>query len=295
MMVIVVATTERQQGVLGRFDKPQGPLSGPTRSDDDPQSGRPGVTPPEIALRAVSKVYRTRESDVTALAGVDILIRPGEFVALLGPSGCGKSTLLNLIAGLDAPSDGVVQFDGKRRERPDPSVTFCFQEPALFPWRTVLGNVGVALEAAGVRKKEASERAHDAVVSVGLEPFVTSYPKALSGGMKQRAVLARALAMRSPVLLLDEPFAALDAFTRETMQTLVLDLYAEMHFTCVLVTHSIEEALFMAQRVVVMASRPSRVVEEVPVVHSYPRDYSWRTCNEFVEMRKHLHNLIASQ
>lgn len=249
---------------------------------------------PRIDIRQVTKEFHTPDGrHVEALKGVSTAIAPGEFVALLGPSGCGKSTLLNLIAGLDAATKGEVLFNGLARGRPDTTVAFCSQEPALFPWRTVLGNITIALEAMGTSGKEARQIARDATAAVGLSSFIDAYPKTLSGGMKQRAVLARAVAMRSPVLLLDEPFAALDAFSREAMQELVLQLYVQQRFTCILVTHSIEEALFMAQRIIVMAQRPSRVVTEIAVDMTYPRDFSWRTSERLVRERQNIHALLS--
>lgn len=250
---------------------------------------------PRIEVRQVTKEFRTAQGrSVEALKGVDTVIAPGEFVALLGPSGCGKSTLLNLMAGLDTATRGDILFNGQPRGRPDTTVAFCSQEPALFPWRTVLGNITIALEAMGVSAREARHVAREATEAVGLSSFVDAYPKTLSGGMKQRAVLARAVAMRSPVLLLDEPFAALDAFSRDSMQELVLQLYVQQKFTCVLVTHSIEEALFMAQRIIVMAQRPSRVVTEIGVDMTYPRDFSWRTSERLVRERQKIHGLLST-
>lgn len=250
---------------------------------------------PRIEVRQVAKEFRTPDGrQVEALRSVNSAVAPGEFVALLGPSGCGKSTLLNLIAGLDTPTKGDVLFNGQPRGRPDPSVAFCSQEPALFPWRTVLGNITIALEAMGISGREARQIARDATAAVGLSSFIDAYPKTLSGGMRQRAVLARAVAMRSPVLLLDEPFAALDAFSRDAMQELVLQLYVQQKFTCILVTHSIEEALFMAQRIIVMAQRPSRVITEIAVDMTYPRDFSWRTSERLVRERQNIHSLLST-
>ena len=253
---------------------------------------RPDV--PRIEVRNVGREFHApRGRVVQALSGVDTVIQPGEFVALLGPSGCGKSTLLNLIAALDSPTQGQVLFDGQTRSQPSPNVAFCFQEPALFPWRTVEGNIIIALEAVGISGSRAVELARHAAKAVGLEAFLDAYPKTLSGGMKQRAVLARAVAMRSPVLLLDEPFAALDAFSRDAMQELVIDLYMQQRFTCVLVTHSIEEALFMAQRILVMAPRPSRVVAEIPIDMTYPRTFAWRTSTRLINERQKIHQMLS--
>jgi NitT/TauT family transport system ATP-binding protein len=250
---------------------------------------------PRIEVRNVSRQFRTSQGRVVqALSEVETVVEPGEFVALLGPSGCGKSTLLNLIAGLDSPTQGQVLFDGQPRTQPSPTVAFCFQEPALFPWRTVEGNTTIALESMGIANKQALEMARQAATVVGLEPFLDAYPKTLSGGMKQRAVLARAVAMRSPVLLLDEPFAALDAFSREAMQELVIDLYEKQRFTCILVTHSIEEALFMAQRILVMAPRPSRVVSDISVDMTYPRTFAWRTSSRLVSERQRIHQMLSN-
>ena len=194
---------------------------------------------PLIELCDIVKIYHTLRQSINAVGDINIRIEPGEFVWSLGPSGCGKSTLLNLIAGLDQPTAGSVLFDGKMRNPTDRSVAVNFQEPALFPWRDIKGNVTIALKNCGMSCREIDTEAKRAIDAVGLSQFVNVYPSHLSGGMKQRVMLARLLAMNAPVMLMDEPFAALDAITRESMQDLVTRLYTTRRFSIVFVTHSI--------------------------------------------------------
>jgi NitT/TauT family transport system ATP-binding protein len=205
-----------------------------------------------------------------ALDNVNLDIRPGEFVALLGPSGCGKSTLLRLVAGLEAASSGILTQDGQAISRPDPSRIVVFQDPTLFPWRTVWDNVALGLEAQGILKQEKG-RVDEALKKVGLESFARAYPHQLSGGMAQRAALARALVNKPKLLILDEPLGKLDSLTRLEMQSELLSLWQKNGFSALLVTHDIEEALFLAQRVVVFSPRPARIVAEIKVDRPYPR------------------------
>lgn len=247
---------------------------------------------PVIELCDVGKIHRTARQTIHALESANVTIEPGEFVSLLGPSGCGKSTLLNLIAGLDQPTSGTVTFDGNRRVTPDRHVAVNFQEPALFPWRDIRGNVTIALENCGIGRKQIEFEAERALDAVGLRQFANVYPTHLSGGMKQRVMLARSLAMNSPVMLMDEPFAALDAITREQMQDLVTQLYTTRRFSIVFVTHSIEEALFISQRVIVMSARPGRIIHEINLDEGYPRTYEWRLSDKVAALRRELHQLM---
>ena len=248
---------------------------------------------PLIELADVEKIHQTRARTIQAISGVNVRIEPGEFVSLLGPSGCGKSTLLNLIAGLDRPTAGTVRFDGKPRTAPDRTVAVNFQEPALFPWRDVRANVSIALESTKKSRAEIARSVDEAIEAVGLTQFASVYPNHLSGGMKQRVMLARSLAINAPVMLLDEPFAALDAITRESMQDLVTRLYSARRFSVVFVTHSIEEALFTSQRIIVMSARPGRVVYETRLEEPYPRSYEWRLSERVASLRRELHQLMS--
>ncbi|MDR3159267.1 MAG: ABC transporter ATP-binding protein [Zoogloeaceae bacterium] len=204
------------------------------------------------------------------LEDVSLDIAPGEFVALLGPSGCGKSTLLRLVAGLEAADSGALTQDGALITRPDPSRIVVFQDPTLFPWRTVWDNVALGLEAQGILKQGKS-RVDEALKKVGLDGFARSYPHQLSGGMAQRAALARALVNNPKLLILDEPLGKLDSLTRLEMQGELLSLWQRNGFSVLLVTHDIEEALFLAQRVIIFSPRPARIVSEIFVDRPYPR------------------------
>ncbi len=201
---------------------------------------------------------------------VTLNAKPGEFVALLGPSGCGKSTLLRLVAGLEPPSAGRLLEDGRQITGPHPSRVVVFQDPTLFPWRTVWKNVALGLEAQGIIKSE-RHRVDAALELVGLSGFANAYPHQLSGGMAQRVSLARALVNDPDILILDEPLGKLDSLTRLSMQTEIVSLWQSNGFTTLLVTHDVEEALFLAQRVVVFSERPAKVKAEISVDLPYPR------------------------
>jgi NitT/TauT family transport system ATP-binding protein len=206
-----------------------------------------------------------------ALDGVDLSVAPGEFVAVVGPSGCGKTTLLLIVAGLLRPGRGQVLVDGQAVTEPARDRAMVFQDPALLPWRTALGNVAYGLECLGVARREAGERARDWLAQVGLDGFGEHYPHELSGGMRQRVNLARALAVGPDVLLLDEPFASLDALTRERLQADLLAIWDRTGSTVLFVTHDIDEAVRLADRVAVLTPRPGRVRAAVPVDLSRPR------------------------
>ncbi|GAD21610.1 ABC transporter ATP-binding protein [Acidovorax sp. MR-S7] len=202
--------------------------------------------------------------------GLDLSIAPGEFVALLGPSGCGKSTLLRLVAGLEPASRGTLRQDGAAITEPDPSRIVVFQDPTLYPWRTVWDNVALGLQARGLLRRE-RQRVDEALALVGLAPFARAFPHELSGGMAQRVALARALVNDPRLLVLDEPLGKLDSLTRLAMQTELVQLWQRAGFSALLVTHDVEEALFMAQRVVVFTERPARVREVLVNDLPYPR------------------------
>ncbi len=229
---------------------------------------------------------------LVALDGVTFEVAPREVVAIIGPNGCGKSTLLRAIGGLLPTTIGVVALDGRRVDGPDPSVGFVFQEPRLLPWRDTLDNVAFPLELAGVPTDERRRRAGDLLRQVGLDRFANYRPDQLSGGMRQRAAIARALALGPSILLLDEPFSALDALTRERFNVELLKLWERTASTIVLVTHSIREAVFLADRVLVLSPRPGRLIAEVRSPLHRPR--SARDLDDpsitaaAVEIRRHL-------
>ena len=223
----------------------------------------------EAAVRAtgVGKVFATGKGDVTALTGVDLDVAAGEFVSLIGPSGCGKSTLLRLIADLDAPTSGDLAIFGKpaRAARIDQDYGIAFQQAGLLPWRTVSGNIALPLELQKTAKAERSARVAELIELVGLSEFAGHYPDQLSGGMQQRVAIARALASRPRLLLMDEPFGALDEMTREYLQAELARIAAETGAAVVFVTHSIPEAVFLSDRVVVMSPRPGRITDILPI------------------------------
>jgi sulfonate transport system ATP-binding protein len=222
-----------------------------------------------LEIRNVDKRFRKGRAELQALGGIDLEVMPGEFIAIVGPSGCGKSTLLRLVAGLDAASNGAILLDGRPVAKADPRCAIMFQEPRLFPWKRVSHNV--ATGARRTREKPSPERWLE---MVGLRGFERHWPHELSGGMVQRVALARALIGHPQVLLLDEPFGALDALTRLHMQDLLNAVCSKIGATVVMVTHDIDEALYLADRVVVMCPRPGTIVETVTIPSHRPRDRS---------------------
>jgi NitT/TauT family transport system ATP-binding protein len=228
------------------------------------------ASPPKIRFDNVTRTFTLRADRggppvLAALGGVDLDVRDGEFVCIVGPSGCGKSTLLDLLAGLTRPTTGRVLIDGREITGPGLDRGVVFQQYALLPWRTALGNVEFGLEAKGVARAERPERAREYLELVGLHGFEDRYPHELSGGMKQRVAIARSLAFDPDVLLMDEPFAALDAQTRETMQSELLRIWKRTGKTIVFVTHGIDEAVYLSQRVAVLSARPGRIAAVVDI------------------------------
>jgi NitT/TauT family transport system ATP-binding protein len=225
-----------------------------------------------IELRDVAVAFpRKRDLPLLALDGVNLQVGQGEIVALIGPNGCGKSTLLRVIAGLVPASRGVALLDDRPIDGPDPRIGLVFQEPRLLPWRTVAGNIGYPLELAGASRATIQARVAELLGRVGLTAAAEIRPPQLSGGMRQRAALARALALEPEVLLLDEPFSALDALTRERFNVELLKLWGRLRTTIVLVTHSIPEAIFLGDRVIVLSARPGRVMAEIVIDLPRPR------------------------
>ncbi|RUV17210.1 ABC transporter ATP-binding protein [Mesorhizobium sp. M7A.F.Ca.MR.245.00.0.0] len=232
---------------------------------------------------------------VTVLDGVDLSIRKGEFITLVGPSGSGKSVLLDIIGGLTQATDGNVQLDGRRITRPDPKTGYVFQQYALFPWRTALANIEYALEVRGVAKAERAATARHLLALFGLAGFEDRFPNQLSGGMQQRVAIARALASNPEVLLMDEPFAALDQQTRELLQGELLRIWGKINTTVIFVTHSIDEAIFLADRVVVMTARPGAVKEIIDIDLPRPRDGDIRASAEFNLYRARVWDVLRDE
>ena len=240
----------------------------------------------KIRLSGVEKVFFScRGEPHTALAEVDLEVTEGEFLCLLGTSGCGKSTLLNLMGGFDTPTRGLISIDGETVKGPNPRFVTIFQDYGLFPWRNVLGNVEYGLEACGVNRKERQATARIYLDLVGLAQFERLHPHELSGGMKQRVAIARALAVKPEVLFMDEPFGALDAITRIQMQQEILRIWDMERATMILVTHDIDEAVYLGDRVVVMSQCGGSIRKVLPVPLPRPRD---RTSSEFVNIRREI-------
>lgn len=223
-----------------------------------------------LDIEQVSHAFDIDGAELPVLSDLSISVEPGEFIALLGPSGCGKSTLLRLVAGLDKPKAGTLREDETRIRGPHPSRVVVFQDPTLFPWRSVWDNVALGLEAQGILKTQ-RQRVDAALDLVGLSAFRNAYPHQLSGGMAQRVALARALVNDPRILILDEPLGKLDSLTRITMQAEIVSLWQRKGFTTLLVTHDAEEALFLANRVIVLSERPARIKADIRVDRPYPR------------------------
>jgi NitT/TauT family transport system ATP-binding protein len=245
-----------------------------------------------IVIDNVSKVFETDGRRMVALENIDLEIPRGQFVCLLGPSGCGKSTLLNAIAGFAPPTAGRVIADGAQVTGPGPERGMVFQEYALFPWMTVEQNVGFGLEIKGQPKAQIAARVAELLKLLSLEDFGKRYPKDLSGGMRQRVAIARVLALDSPILLMDEPFGALDALTRRNLQDELLRIWAELKKTVIFVTHSIEEAIYLADRIVVMTYRPGTVKRDIMVELPRMRDPA---APEFNALKRELGQLVMEE
>lgn len=242
------------------------------------------VSAPLVRTSGITKSFGTGEDAMVALSGFDIDVREGEFLSLLGPSGCGKSTALNIMGGLLASTSGEVHFGGERLTEPRREIGMMFQQAVMFPWRTTLENVLLPVEIFGEDKKRYVEKARELLGMVGISEFEKSYPWQLSGGMQQRAALCRVLLHDPRLLLLDEPFGALDEFTRESMNQELLRLQAYTGSTAVLVTHNIGEAVFMSDRVAVMSARPGRLVGILEVPFDRPRTPDLQTTTDFVRL-----------
>ena len=244
-----------------------------------------------LSIRGLRKVFQG-PSSVIALDGIDIDIYEGEFLCIVGPSGCGKTTLLKIIAGLEKPTSGEVLLRQKPIKGPGPDRVMVFQEYTLFPWRTVLGNVIFGLELKSMPKEKAMEEAMKYIKLVGLEGFENMYPHELSGGMRQRVALARALACNPDILLMDEPLSALDAQTRNYMQEELIEIWNKTHKTIIFVTHNVEEAIYLGDRIVVLTSRPAKVKEIVNIELRRPRN---RLSPDFIELRAKILSMLREE
>ncbi len=253
------------------------------------------MSTPKIAFEDVSCSFLLKDEEVHAVGNVDLNIADGEIVTLVGPSGCGKSTLMNMVAGLQEPTGGRVLVDGAPVEGPGPKRGVIFQQYALFPWRTVAENVAFGLEIAGVPAAERAATVARCLDLVGLSAFADALPKNLSGGMKQRCAIARAYAVNPAVLLMDEPFGALDALTRITLQDQLLDTWKRDRRTILFITHDVDEAVYLAHRVIVMAARPGRIHAEIKVDLPFPRDEAMRLSPEFRDLRNRVWNAVFHQ
>ena len=239
----------------------------------------------KVKIDHVEKIYDGRKGKMIALNGVDLDIMENEFICVVGPSGCGKSTLLNIIAGLLEPTSGAVYVDDKKVEGTGTERGVVFQQYALFPWLTVMKNVMFGLKLKGMKDEEAKEIAMKYIKMVQLEDFVDSYPKELSGGMKQRVAIARAYAVQPEVLLMDEPFGALDAQTRTQLQSELITTWQEEKKTCFFITHDVEEAIILATKVIVMSARPGRIKTIIDINLPYPRTQELKMSKEFLELK----------
>lgn len=257
-------------------------------NDVNVQNVQRGAPVSKIEIRGLSKVFKGRNGDTVALQNTDLTIMQNEFVCVVGPSGCGKTTLLNIIGGLEEATSGSVKVDGVEVKGPGKERGVVFQQYALFPWKTVLKNIEFGLKLRGLSKQERKQRAEYYLELVGLKDFANAYPKELSGGMKQRVAIARAYAVEPEVLLMDEPFGALDAQTRAQLQEELLKTWQKKKKTCFFITHDVEEAVILAQRVIIMSSRPGRIKEIIDVDIPYPRDQSTKLDERFIRIKNEI-------
>ncbi|MFK5584104.1 ABC transporter ATP-binding protein [Serinicoccus sp. LYQ131] len=255
----------------------------------------PSTTTAKISVQDVRKTFQLKNEEFVALEKVSLDIADNEFVTVVGPSGCGKSTLMNILAGLEPPTSGHALVNGKEVSGPGPDRGVIFQQYALFPWLTVRKNVEFGLKVAGVPNPERRERVDYFIRMVGLEQFADALPKMLSGGMKQRCAIARAYAVDPSILLMDEPFGALDALTRVKLQEQLLETWNTEKRTVMFITHDVDEAVFLANRVVVMAARPGRIYDVIDVDIPYPRAEDVRLSPEFGELRNRVWHSVYHQ
>lgn len=260
------------------------------------QSGGADLNQPKLEVREICKSFPVRGKELVVLEKISFQLAPREFVCLVGASGCGKSTLLNIVAGLVAPSAGQVLVDGQAvTGRPGSDRGMVFQGYTLYPWLTVSQNIAFGLQLRKMSKAEQRERVAYYLNVVGLTQFAKAYPKQLSGGMKQRVAIARALANEPEVLLMDEPFGALDAQTKEQMQQFLLELWEQTHTTVLMITHDVEEAIFLSQRVYVMGSHPGRLQLETPINLPGDRHLEIKLASEFVEIKRQILHALRGE
>jgi NitT/TauT family transport system ATP-binding protein len=245
-----------------------------------------------IEVNDVSKSFTAEEKSLVILQEINLTVEKGEFLCIVGPSGCGKTTLLRIIAGLDFPTNGEVLENGHPITGPSRDRGFIFQQYSLFPWRTVLDNVAFGLEVGGVKKEERYQKAGYYLDMVGLTSFQGSLPRELSGGMKQRVAIARSLVNNPQVLLMDEPFSALDVHTKHRLQEELVRIWEEEHKTIVFVTHNVDEAVFLADRVVVLSAQPGKIISTFPIQLDRMRD---RNSPEYIEIKKEITRLLDSE
>ncbi len=250
---------------------------------------------PEIRIRNVSKTFQRGKARIEALKNVSLDINEGEFVVIVGASGCGKTTLLNLIAGFMPPTEGSILLNGNEVRGITPQCGMIFQQYALFPWKTVADNVAFGLKMKGIPKKKRQAVAARYIDMVGLNGFEKSYPNSLSGGMKQRVSIARALANDPEVMLLDEPFAALDAMTRQILQEQLIHIYEAQQKTILFITHSIDEALMLSSRIVIMTARPGQIARDMPNDLPHPRDASVQLSDAYVTLKREIWDTVQAE
>lgn len=249
--------------------------------------------PPAIEISSLTKRYGLKDEGTLALRDLSLRVDSHEFVCIVGPSGCGKSTLLKLITGMERPTEGSVRRFGEEVREPSPKIGMVFQQPVLMKWRTVLENVLFPIDALGLKRKDYMAQAHHLLGLAGLSDFKDKWPRQLSGGMQQRAALCRALIHDPPCLLMDEPFGALDALTRDQMNIELLKIWSETKKATLLITHSVAEAVFLADRVLVFSARPGTVLEEIKINLPRPRSTAMRSSPEFGRHVEHISGLLG--
>lgn len=272
---------------MANFRSPN-PVTDLTRRQVAPSESAHASAQSKLEVRDLSKSFSVQGKPLQVLNNINLQLHPREFVCLVGASGCGKSTLLNIIAGLEQPSEGEVRVDGVLVLGPGADRGMVFQSYTLYPWLTVAQNIAFGLKLRGLGKAQQREIVAYYLDVVGLTQFAHSYPKQLSGGMKQRVAIARALANKPEVLLMDEPFGALDAQTKEQMQQFLLNLWEETHTTVLMITHDVEEAIFLSQRLYVMSSRPGQLKLEIPISLPHHRELDIKLTPEFIDIKRHV-------
>lgn len=248
-----------------------------------------------VDIQSVRKTYLSARGPIEALRETTLRILPQQFISIVGPSGCGKSTLLSLVAGLDKPSSGQVSINGENVKGPHPSLGVVFQRDLLFDWRTVLDNVLIQIEMRGLRRADYVAHAEKLLDMVGLSKFKDRRPRELSGGMRQRVAICRALVHNPALLLMDEPFGALDAITRDRLNVDLNQICKETSKTVIFITHSLSEAVFLGDRVVVMSSHPGRVVADIPVDYPHPRTLSFRETSEYMDCTRQVRQVFEEE